>query len=125
MTKREAAIIMAYTGIRTLDPVDEMLYLYNYIAELTGRFPEPYTPPEVYLTDEIREKATNDFMKICKSATDEAVDDEADFIETDMTVQCPVCKIMYVKHAFAGLAPFRRKSKPNFCPNCGVKIKGD
>lgn len=69
MTKRECAIVMAYTGICMLENDDLEIY-YNYISEL---FKRPVWTHELgtFMTDnEIKLKAGNDFMKLCKEATD-------------------------------------------------------
>lgn len=58
MTKREAAIITAYTGVFIGD-LDE---LYKYAKELLGR---PVFSHEFYdLADEIAEKAKKDFLAL-------------------------------------------------------------
>lgn len=58
MTKREAAIISAYTGYLIGD-ISEM---YKYINEIMGR--TVFTHEISILFDEIREKAETDFKNI-------------------------------------------------------------
>lgn len=58
MTKREAAIISAYTGY-VIGDIDEM---YKYINEIMGR--TVFTHEISILFDEIREKAETDFKNI-------------------------------------------------------------
>lgn len=58
MTKREAAIISAYTGYLIGD-INEM---YKYINEIMGR--TVFTHEVSILFDEIRERAKNDFKNI-------------------------------------------------------------
>ena len=58
MTKREAAIISAYTGY-VIGDIDEM---YKYINEIMGR--TVFTHEISILFDEIREKAKTDFENI-------------------------------------------------------------
>lgn len=58
MTKREAAIISAYTGYLIGD-INEM---YKYINEIMGR--TVFTHEISILFDEIREKAETDFKNI-------------------------------------------------------------
>lgn len=58
MTKREAAIISAYTGYLIGD-INEM---YKYINEIMGR--TVFTHEISILFDEIREKAKTDFKNI-------------------------------------------------------------
>jgi hypothetical protein len=69
MTKRECAIIMAYTGV-CMCAGDELNYFYKYVAELMERPVYTHELPE--LSNEIKERSKNDFLEICKNATDEA-----------------------------------------------------
>ncbi|MBR2561428.1 MAG: hypothetical protein IKF59_04395 [Lachnospiraceae bacterium] len=65
MTKREAAIIMAFTGDVMLVGKDLGLY-YRYLEELFGRPVQTIEIP--VLTDKIRELAMPDFIDLCKNA---------------------------------------------------------
>lgn len=58
MTKREAAIVSAYTGYLIGD-INEM---YKYISEIMKR--QVFTHEIPILFDEIRERAKNDFKNI-------------------------------------------------------------
>lgn len=58
MTKREAAIITAYTGVFIGD-VDE---LYKYVSEIMGR--TVFTHEFGRMADEIKEKAEKDFLAL-------------------------------------------------------------
>lgn len=58
MTKREAAIITAYTGVFIGD-VDE---LYKYVSEIMGR--TVFTHEFDRMADEIKEKAEKDFLAL-------------------------------------------------------------
>lgn len=68
MTKRECAIIMAYTGIVTL-PGDFNPY-YKYIAEICGRDIYTHHLLDKSVINEIKEKSKADFLKLCETATD-------------------------------------------------------
>lgn len=62
MTDREKAIVTAYTGINMLE--GEKIYeLYKYLEELYGR---PIYTHEILFLD-IREKAKEDFIALCKN----------------------------------------------------------
>lgn len=66
MTKRECAIVMAYTGTCMLAgaSLDEF---YKYVSEILG---EPVWTHELYArADEIREKSKPDFLRLCREAT--------------------------------------------------------
>jgi len=65
MTKRECAIIMAYTGTCMLKGED-LIYFYEYIKELMGR--NIYTHQIYELSEEIKEKAKPDFIKLCEES---------------------------------------------------------
>lgn len=58
MTKREAAIITAYTGVFIGD-VDE---LYKYVSEIMGR--TVFTHEFCRMADEIKEKSKKDFFAL-------------------------------------------------------------
>ena len=66
MTKRECAIVMAYTGACMLSGND-LDYFYCYVSEILD---EPVWTHEFYMrADEIREKAKPDFLRLCREAT--------------------------------------------------------
>lgn len=68
MTKRECAIVMAYTGVCMLAG-DNLGVYYKYVEEKIGR---PVYTHEMYeLADEIKEKSKDDFLELCRTATDE------------------------------------------------------
>lgn len=64
MTDREKAIVMAYTGYAMLTG-DKYSIFHNYVEEIMGR--PIYTHEMAYkeVSDEIREKAKADFIKLC------------------------------------------------------------
>lgn len=64
MTKKEAVIIEAYTGVGMLTGEDRNLF-YKYINQLMGR--KVYMYETLALEREIKEKAEPDFLKICKN----------------------------------------------------------
>ena len=64
MTKKEAVVIEAYTGVGMLTGEDRNLF-YKYINQLMGR--KVYMYEILALEREIKEKAEPDFIKICKN----------------------------------------------------------
>lgn len=66
ITKRECAIITAYTGV-TMLAGNDLRYLYEYASELLGHSVQ--TIELAVLADEIKEKAKPDFLKLCKLAS--------------------------------------------------------
>ena len=64
MTDREKAIVMAYTGVCTLKG-DKFNIFHQYIEELMGR--PVYTHEMGFLEYEIKEKAKEDFVKLCEA----------------------------------------------------------
>ena len=65
MTKKECAIIMAYTGCCMLTGED-LLIFHKYVDEIMNR---PLLTHEIgILSDEIKEKSKNDFIKLCITA---------------------------------------------------------
>ena len=67
MTKREAAIIMATTGVCMLTGRDMSLF-YRYLTELMGRPVYSHELPD--LAPEIEELAKEDFLNLCRTLTD-------------------------------------------------------
>lgn len=68
MTDRERAIVMAYTGYTMLTGTKYKIF-HEYIEEIMGR--PVYTHEMAYknVSDEIREKAKSDFIKLCEGET--------------------------------------------------------
>lgn len=73
MTKHKCAIITAYTDITMLKGND-LSYLYDYLSGIIGRPVYTHEIPmviEQYKNTAIR----NDFLALCKNATEEAADE--------------------------------------------------
>lgn len=68
MTKKELAVVMAYTGSVTLAG-ENLKYYCEYVESLLGYAPQ--TLDFYYLKDEIKKRAKADFIRLCKEATDE------------------------------------------------------
>lgn len=88
MTKHEAAVFTAFTGIMFLSGEDFGIF-HEYAEKILGRsldlaitkllFNETlYTHELGMLSDELREKARPDFMSICREATDDSWIDSKD-----------------------------------------------
>lgn len=67
MTKRECAIIMVHTGTCMLKGKD-IEYFYEYLMELMGRPVFTHEIPQ--LEEELKEKSREDFINLCRTATD-------------------------------------------------------
>ena len=69
MTKHECAIVMAHNGICMLTGDDFGIY-HEYIEKIMGRpvWTHELAIPEV--VEEITQKSLNDFLDLCKNATD-------------------------------------------------------
>lgn len=63
MTDREKAIVMAYTGTCMLTE-NKFSIFHKYVEDLMGR--PIFTHELGFLADEIKEKAKDDFIKLCK-----------------------------------------------------------
>ncbi len=73
MTKRECAVITAYTDIAMLKGND-LKFLYDYLSGIIGRPVYSHEIPAVieqYKNTIIR----NDFLALCQNATEEAADE--------------------------------------------------
>ena len=73
MTKRECAIVMAYTGICMLTGENFSIF-HEYIEEKLGRPVHTHELPE--LKEEIKEKSKDDFLNLCRTATDKNTKEE-------------------------------------------------
>lgn len=67
MTKRECAVVMAYTGVTMLQG-DDFGIFHKYCEDLIGH--PIYTHEFPFYADTIRDLATDDFLKICREATE-------------------------------------------------------
>ncbi len=68
MTKRECAVITAYTDISMLQGND-LKYLYDYLSGFIGR--PVYTHEIPAVAANYREQIREDFLAICRDATDD------------------------------------------------------
>lgn len=73
MTKRECAIVMAYTGYCMLSG-DDLEIFNKYAEEKMGR--PLYTHEYYTLAKEIQKRAKEDFLELCRTATDEGNEKE-------------------------------------------------
>ena len=64
MTDKEKAIVMAYTGACMLVE-DKFQIFHKYVEKLMGR--PVYTHELGFLADTIKEKAKDDFIRLCES----------------------------------------------------------
>ena len=68
MTKHECAIVTAYTDISMLQG-DDLKYFYDYLSSYAGRLVQTWELPAVAL--EYRDQIKQDFMNLCRNATDD------------------------------------------------------
>lgn len=67
MTKRECAVITAYTDISILKG-DDLKYLYDYLSGFIGR--RIYTHEIPAVAAAYRKQIKGDFIDLCRNATD-------------------------------------------------------
>lgn len=67
MTKRECAIVTAYTEISMLKG-DDLKYLYQYLSKFIGRPIFSHEIPAVCML--FREQIREDFIALCRNASD-------------------------------------------------------
>lgn len=68
MTKHECAVIMAFTGVTMLCGKDLNIF-YEYVTKILHR--KVYTHEMSIMSEEIKEAARNDFIKLCRNASDD------------------------------------------------------
>lgn len=76
MTKKECAIVMAYTGIPMLSGEDFRIY-HRYIEDIMGRPVWTHELANEAVVKEIKEKSRYDFLKVCESAKFATFDDRS------------------------------------------------
>ena len=69
MTKHECAIVTAYTGISMLRG-DDLKHLYRYLSKFIDR--PIYTHEIPAVCEQFREQIREDFIALCREATDDA-----------------------------------------------------
>lgn len=69
MTKRECAVVMAFTGTTMLTGNDIGIF-YSYLEELFGRPVYSHELANELCWAEIKEKSQKDFVEICRMAAD-------------------------------------------------------
>lgn len=119
MTKREAAIISAYTGVVIGDWTD----IHSYINEIMCC--PIYTHELPALADKIKEKAREDFMKIKVADEIEAYWKPVEHEEYGEWLECTSCNepadISYDDFDGRGKV---RPDQSQYCPICGAKMLG-
>ena len=100
MTKRECAIVTAYTGYCMLEG-KELGEFYKYVEEKMGK---PVWSHELYtLEDEIKEKSKADFIKLCRTARDTEKEKYLDVIDEEINKLQPPYKHIAVTKALVEL----------------------
>ena len=70
MTKHEAAVVMAYTGI-AMCCGDDWGVFHKYIEDIMKRPVFTHELADEKVTEQIKEKSKPDFIEICKNLTEE------------------------------------------------------
>lgn len=70
MTKRECAIVEAFTGICMLTGKDTDIF-YKYISDKLGFLIYTHELADKEVQEKIKEAARADFIELCRTATDE------------------------------------------------------
>lgn len=70
MTRRECAIVQAYTGKPLVTDDAGFAAYIEYVTELLGGKVEPWELRDIEVIEEIREKSAADFYRLGKEATD-------------------------------------------------------
>ena len=65
MTRRECAIVEAYTGI-CMCSGENRKYFYEYVDKIMGR--PLWTHEHIVLAEEIKQRAKPDFLRLCAEA---------------------------------------------------------
>ena len=111
MTKREAAIIMAYTDTCMLTGED-LKYYYEYVSEILGYEVQTF---DLTRTDLIKEKSKGDFMRLCKEVKRSTWKDELSEYSATPVEPCPFCK-SYPEEIQVG---DQKNLWVSRCPECG------
>ena len=130
MTKRECAVIMAFTGVCMLKG-DDLKYFYEYVFEIMGR--PIFTHEIAKYADEIKEKAKPDFIRICAEATNQRQPAPCGFWNVSTAIRfdpirkerSPVTAII-CSRCSCGYIPdngVNDKSKYYYCPSCGADMR--
>lgn len=107
MTKRECAIVTAYTDTAMLQGND-IKYLYEYLKELFGR--PIYTHEFFGLADEIKRLSEKDFMDLCRNATaPDKIDKQIEVASHNLICSKCGAAISYREYC----------TNQNSCPRCG------
>ena len=118
MTDREKAIVMAHTGICMLDGKKFGVF-HAYIEDIMGRPVYTHELAIQSISDEIKEKSRDDFIKLCREEQEPKTvlysgDGYADgYMVYDMA-ECPNCGYEYEDGDKDWGLPF--------CPSCGQKL---
>ena len=115
LTKKEAAVIEAYTGVAMLVE-DDRKYLYDYLSEVVGI--PIYTHEIPHVVDVYKDEVKRDFVEICKSISD------ADVQEVKHAEWKINCDGYYPYCSNCKQEPHGREMS-QYCPHCGCIMDGE
>lgn len=114
MTKHECAVIMAFTGVAMLKGNDLDVF-YEYVAKILCR--PVYSHEMAMLSEEIKEASRNDFVQLCRNASDGPKRGEWEYRHADDWMFCTACGADAEGDCGEPL-------ETNYCPNCGARMDG-
>lgn len=118
MTDHERAIVMAYTGYAMLTG-DKLSIFHKYVQDLLGRPVWTHEFGDSKVTDEIKEKAHNDFVSLCR-------DDERE----EISIECDICRSPLTKENSFTLSIASNDETDSdscmtryICSKCAIKMR--
>lgn len=120
MTKKEAAIIMAYTGTTLLTGEDFSIF-HKYIEDKLERPVWTHELADKAVWEQIKEASREDFINLCKNLENETTA-QWDFVHYDpdylfYSGTCTACGKMHNSD--------ENVAKLAYCPHCGRKMNGE
>lgn len=108
MTDQEKAIVMAYTGFAMLTG-EKFCIFHEYIEKLMGRPVYTHEMAIKAIDDEIKERAKEDFVRLCRQGTTKLITKTENGRAARYCENCGNKVGVYKVY--------------NFCPNCGAEVE--
>ena len=120
MTKKEAAIIMAYTDTVLLTG-DDFSIFHKYIEEKLQRPVWTHEFADKEVEEKIKEATKEDLINLCKNLKDD-MNARWEYVryDPDYLTWSGTCTACHCKHESN-----EPVSKLPFCPHCGAKMNGE